>query len=328
MNETWKQLLTLVPEPGQEIDWAAIQATTLSPYFQKMEATPQQPEWHGEGNVWVHTRLVCEWLVGASGYQRLSMRQRQVLFIAALLHDIAKPKTTRVVDGRIAAPRHGPIGAQMVRRLLWQEYDLAGTEEAQQLREAICLLIHYHTAPLNAMKADDPEWYLRRIASNGLLAPDFTLDLLCLLAEADVQGRIACDTEELLDLLQLCAVQAEESGCLHGPYTFPDDHTAYAYLSGRNIQPDMPLYDDTWGVITMLCALPGTGKDTWIRTHCADLPVLSLDAIRQERRIKPTDDQGKVIQEVKQRARTMLANHQPFVFNGTNVTDMIRSKWA
>lgn len=85
---------------------------------------------------------------------------------------------------------------------------------------------------------------------------------------------------------------------------------------------------DTLFVKSMLCALPGTGKDTWIRTHCTDLPVLSLDTIRQERRIKPTDDQGKVIQEAKQRARTMLADHQPFVFSGTNITDMMRSKWA
>lgn len=327
MTEAWTQLLALTPEPGQEIDWTSLQATLLSPYFHKMSGTPQQTEWHGEGDVWTHTKMVCEQLVRLDGYRKVSLRQRQELFIAALLHDIAKPNTTRLMDGRLTAPRHGPVGAQMVRKLLWQEYDLAGTVEAQQMRETICLLIRYHTMPANAMKKDDPERYLRRIAANGLLVPDFNIRMLCLLAMADVKGRIATDTRELSDMVQLCTEQAEESGCLNRSYAFPDAHTAHAYFSGRNIQPGTSLFDDTWGEVTMLCALPGTGKDTWIGKHCVNQPVLSLDAIRREYRIKPTDDQGQVIQEGRQRARTMLASHQPFVFNGTNVTDMMRSKW-
>lgn len=326
--ESFETILSFCPErQGKGIDWQRIETSPLAPYFQKMSETPQEIEWHGEGDVMTHTRLVCERLVGLEGFWKLDKRQRQELFAAALLHDVGKPQTTRLQDGRLIAPKHGLIGAQIVRGLLWTEFDLAGTEDAQRMRETICLLIRYHTAPVNFLKKDNPDLFLRRIAANGKLAPDFTLNLLCLLAEADVLGRIAEDTQELCDMIRLCAEQAEESLCLNGAYAFPDAYTEHAYLSGRNIQPDTSLYDDTWGEVTMLCGLPGTGKDTWIAENCREMPMLSLDAIRRERNIRPTDDQGQIVQEGKRRAKELLAAHRPFVFNGTNVTDMMRGNW-
>lgn len=327
--EFFKPILSFCPDqPEEKIPWDKIEASILTPWFQKMAETPQQKEWHGEGNVMTHTRLVCERLVELEGFWKLNKPQRRELFTAALLHDIGKPQTTRLQDGKLLSPKHGPIGAQIARTLLWTQFNLAGTKEAQQMHETICLLIRYHTAPPNAMKKDDPELFLRRIAANGKLAPDFTLNMLCLLAEADTLGRIANDTQELCDMIRLCAEQAEESGCLNGAYAFPDAYTEHAFLSGRSIQPDVPLYDDTWGEVILLCGLPGTGKDTWIAANCRDLPMLSLDEIRRERSIKPTDDQGKVIQEGKRRVKKMLAARQPFVFNGTNVTDIMRGNWS
>ena len=36
------------------------------------------------------------------------------------------------------------------------------------------------------------------------------------------------------------------------------------------------LYDDTWGEVILMCGLPGTGKDHWIRSHCPSLPTVWL----------------------------------------------------
>lgn len=329
MKHEWTQLLRLVPgQPGQAIPWAQIGDTVLAPYAAAMADTPQQSEYHGEGDVWTHTRMVCERLIALHDFWLLPARQREELFLAALLHDIGKPQTTKEQDGRLISPHHGAAGMQLARKLLWTDCDLAGTSQAQCIRETICLLIRYHTAPVNALRQQDPELYLRKIAANGHLAADFTLHMLCLLAQADVLGRIAYDTLDLCGMVQLCIQQAEESLCLHGPYSFPDSHTAYAYLSGRSVPPDSPLYDDTWGEVVLLCGLPGTGKDTWTSRNLPGLPMLSLDNIRREMCVKPTDDQGRVIQEGQKRARSLLAAHQPFVFNGTNVTEMMRGKWA
>jgi hypothetical protein len=44
------------PEPGAAIDWAAFQG----PWVEAMAGCMQDPLHHGEGDVWTHTRMVCE----------------------------------------------------------------------------------------------------------------------------------------------------------------------------------------------------------------------------------------------------------------------------
>ena len=283
MNENWRSLTRLVPEnPDEAIRWGQINETVFSGYAAELPRTQQDPEYHGEGDAWTHTKLVCENLVRLDAFRRLDETRRTELFIAALLHDVGKTKTTTLRDGRPVSPHHGQVGMQIARQMLWVDCDLAGKAEAQRIRETICLLIRYHTAPVNALKPENPALFVRKLAANGTLAPDFTLHMLCLLAEADELGRIANDTAERCELVRLCAEQADEANCLYHPYPFPDEHTAYGYLSGRNVLPDVPLYDDTWGEVVMLCGLPGTGKDRWICRNLPGLPMLSLDNIRRK----------------------------------------------
>ena len=75
-----------------------------------------------------------------------------------------------------------------------------------------------------------------------------------------------------------------------------------------------------------MSGVPGAGKDTWIARNCPNWPVISLDAIRIDLGIKPTDEQGRVIQEAKERARVYLRNQTSFVWNATNVTRMMRQQ--
>ena len=130
----------------------------------------------------------------------------------------------------------------------------------------------------------------------------------------------------MLDKIELSAELAREAGVYGQPYPYPSAYTEYAHLSGRNVAPDYALYDDTWGQVILMAGLPGTGKDTWIREHCKDLPMISLDAIRKEFRIKPTDPQTKVVQIAKERAKEYLRKKQPFVWNATNITETIRQQ--
>lgn len=292
----------------------------------KMEQTQQNPRWHGEGSVLAHTKLVCEALEKLPAFQSAEAETRQILYLAALLHDIGKIRTTRLEDGRWISPGHSRVSAEMARQLLWQDLGLCGTPEKQRFRETVCLLARYHSVPLHAITQADGERTLRRIAANGATVPGFTVELLCTLAEADVLGRICGDRDELLEQIQLCRELAKEAACLTGPYRFPSGHTQYAYLSGRNVPAEYELYPDTWGEVILLSGLPGTGKDTWISENCPDLPMISLDEIRREIKISPMENQSRVVDMARERAREFLRKKQPFVWNATNITPLTRQK--
>lgn len=66
--------------------------------------------------------------------------------LGALLHDVGKPATATVVDGRLRFPRHGPAGAELIGPRL-AELGLAG--EAAALVER---LIRYHLRPAELVR--------------------------------------------------------------------------------------------------------------------------------------------------------------------------------
>ena len=320
------ELLALVPAPGEPVRWQAILDSALRPWLLPMADTPQNPVWHGEGDVLTHTRMVCEALVALPGWRALAQEARAQVFVAALLHDVGKPACTRQEGGAWVSPNHGVVGAQVARTLLWQAFGLGGTQAGMQWREAVCGLIRFHSAPLHAADLREPTRRLARIAALGETAPGFRIAGLCLLSQADVRGRIAADTDRQLEQIGFFAELAAEAGCLHAPFAFADAFSRHAFLCGRNVVPGQPLYNDTWGTVILLAGLPGTGKDTYAKQALAHLPMVSLDALRREMGVSPTAPQGGVANAGKELAMGYLRKHQPFVWNATNLTAPIREK--
>lgn len=321
-----EDLLHLVSQGvKQNIDWNGIGAA-LSSFRIPMSRTQQNPAFHAEGDVWTHTRMVCEELVRLDAFQNFSEDRQQAVFMAALLHDIGKIPTTRWEDDRWTSPSHTLVGSKMARQFLWQELGLCGTPEKQQLRETVCNLIRYHSFPPHAIDDPDGRRKLLAIAANGQNCPMFTMELLCVLCEADALGRECEDKAHMLEQIGLCIELAKENGCYHDPFAFASAHTRYSYLAGKDIPAEVELYDDTWGEVILLSGLPGTGKDTWIKDNFPDLPMISLDEIRKEMKISPTDNQSKVVETARERAKALLRRKQPFVWNATNLSPMVRGK--
>lgn len=325
--EKRQQLLDLVPKPPDwSIDWTKIQDSPVSPWIAQMKTIPQNPVWHGEGDVWTHTCMVCRDLTAMPAWRMADRRRQEELFLAALLHDIGKIPCTRMEAGSWISPNHSAVGSRMAREILWLTFGFCGNPDVQSFRETICSLIRYHSLPLHILEQVEPERCAIKTASVGKLARDFSLWMLWILALADMRGRICGDREEALEAVELFRVQAEEAGCLEAPYVFPDPCSEYAYLSGKKIRPGQGFFDDSWGEAILLSGLPGTGKDTWISAHADGYPEISLDKIREQMKISPRDNQAAVANAARELAKNYLRKQIPFVWNATDLTAAIREK--
>jgi predicted kinase len=75
-----------------------------------------------------------------------------------------------------------------------------------------------------------------------------------------------------------------------------------------------------------MSGLPGSGKDHWIAANLPGWQVVSLDAVRRELDVAPTEPQGPVIRTARERARAYLREGRPFVWNGTNLSRDLRAR--
>ena len=298
------------PSDSLTIAWDSLREPWVTP----METCPQDPEYHAEGDVWTHTKMVCEALIRLPAWQTLPAAEREQVFAACLLHDIAKPVTTRIDDdGRIRQPGHSPRGAIMVREMLWH------MGVAPVLREQIAALVRTHQIPFFLIEEQDPA---RRAAA---ISQSVRCDHLALVTRADALGRICRDPRRLLDNIDLFAEFCAEHGCLDRPWAFASDHTRFQYFRAAGRDPGYAAHDDTRCEMVLMSGLPGSGKDHWI-AHNLDLPVISLDALREELDMPGTGNQGVVIQAAREQAREYLRKGQSFAWNGTNLGREMRSR--
>lgn len=315
----------LIPSgPGWEIPWEKILASPLGPVLRELESVPQNPRFHGEGDVLTHTKMVCQALCAMDEFRTLSESRRRTVFLAALLHDVGKLEKTRLEGGQWTSPNHASAGAQMARVLLWEDCDLAGTMEKMILRESICCLIRNHALPPHALDNPHPETRLLQVQANAELLPEFDLELLCLLAQADARGRICDDRREMEEQVLLCREFSRE--LVETELPFSTEFTRYARLSGRNVPAGVALYDDSWGEILLMSGLPGTGKDTWLAQNHPDKPQVCLDRIRAEHKIGFRDSQREVVDLAYEEAKEHLRRREEFVWNATSITPDVRRK--
>lgn len=106
--------------------------------------------------------------------------------------------------------------------------------------------------------------------------------------------------------------------------TDPSDHSRFLYFRTPGRDPAYPAHDDTRCTATILAGLPGAGKDRWLRDHRPELPVVSLDALRADLGVAPTDRQGAVIARARELAREHLRAGRDFAWNATNLGRALR----
>jgi predicted kinase len=292
---------------GQPL-WAKIRTTD---WWRAMQTCMQEPDYHAEGDVATHTEMVVAALHELDDFQALSPYEQYILTAAALFHDIAKPICTIVEDGRISSPRHAKVGEKVVRELLW-DIDF-------ETREHIASLVRLHGLPLWILEKPNP--YAAAIDAS-LRTPN---KWIYLLAKADVIGRICADQAQFLERVEFFKAFCIEQNCFENAFAFANEHSKFRYFFTKNEFPT-DLYDDTVFYIELLSGIAGSGKDTYLRDK--KLPIISLDDLRRDLKVKHGDahGQGLVIQKAYEMAKKYAAAKQSFIWNSTNLTTDMRSK--
>lgn len=106
------ELIKILTRPGAARGYTLMSDCGLMrvilPEIEAMKGVQQQPEYHPEGDVFIHTRMLLE---------KLDQPSLSLAF-GALFHDIAKPKTFAVREGRITFYEHEHIGVKMTEEIM------------------------------------------------------------------------------------------------------------------------------------------------------------------------------------------------------------------
>ncbi len=153
----------------------------LFPEIQALVGCPQEPEWHPEGDVWVHTLMVID--QARRRIADLERPQQITVMLGAVLHDLGKPPTTAVIDGRIRSMDHEQAGVDPAAAVL--DRLNIHTMSGYDVRAHVLGIVAHHLKPLSFSKTDPP-------AGPGAfrrLAQKVDLELLARVAESDCMGR-------------------------------------------------------------------------------------------------------------------------------------------
>lgn len=180
----------------------------------------QEEEWHPEGDVWTHTRLVLDAAANIATRYGWAGKTREIFMFAALCHDLGKPPTTfRHENGRIRSTGHAEAGIKPSSSFL------QSIAVPLQLIQHILSLVREHLVHLHGKPT---ERAVRRLSHR--LQPAH-IEMWEALVEADASGRPPLPTDRpALPWLQ----QAQEMAVQH---TAPKALATGAMLIDMGLSP-------------------------------------------------------------------------------------------
>jgi len=174
--EEWRKLVCDGIRPS--IGLAFLRDCGWLQYTPELEALidcEQDPRWHPEGDVWIHT-LHC---MDAFAEERIGDAEEDLIVgLAVLCHDLGKPATTAHEQGRVTSKGHEPLGAELTVEFLKRMTD------DRELIDDVPPLVADHLAPSHLYKQKSSHAAVRRLARRVR-----RIDRLVRVARADHRGR-------------------------------------------------------------------------------------------------------------------------------------------
>jgi tRNA nucleotidyltransferase (CCA-adding enzyme) len=167
------------------------------PELQALIGCEQEPQYHPEGDVWIHT-LMC--LDEMAKLKTGDEYKDLVLFFAILCHDFGKPLCTKVIDGKITSHKHESLGIEPTISFLEK------LTNDKKLIADILPLVKNHLSPFQLYLHNSSDKAVKRLA----LKVD--IEMLCLVCLADCLGRTIedkCKCHEAISWLKNRASQLE-----------------------------------------------------------------------------------------------------------------------
>jgi tRNA nucleotidyltransferase (CCA-adding enzyme) len=174
--DEWKKLILLGREPSRGLHFLhACGWLRFFPELERLVGCPQDPVWHPEGDVFVHTGLVMD----AFARERVGEEWEDlVVGFACLCHDFGKPVTTAFTEGRWRSPGHEESGVGPTRSFLGR------MTRQQDLVEEVLPLVKEHMRPNMLFKEQASAAAIRRLARRAE-----RIDRLVRVCRADSAGR-------------------------------------------------------------------------------------------------------------------------------------------
>ena len=153
----------------------------LFPELKALVGCEQEPEWHPEGDVWVHTLLVID--QARTRIDDLDRPEQVAVMLGAVCHDLGKPATTALVDGRIRSRNHEEAGLEPSLAVL--DRLNVHTMNGYDVRHQVVGLVTQHLKPgmWHKSPGEVGDGAFRRLAKK------VDLELLARLAKSDCLGR-------------------------------------------------------------------------------------------------------------------------------------------
>lgn len=188
LYEEWRKMLLKSPKPSIALSAGLALGIfhEIHPEIPPLEHTPQEPEWHPEGNAWIHTLMAVDKAAEIARREELDTDQAWVIMLAALAHDFGKPVTTELDEWRWKSHGHDQAGVEPAAKFL----ETLGVDKATTAK--VLKLVADHLAPgllyvnekVKGQKVSDGA--IRRLAERIHPA---TIQELVMVAEADHTGR-------------------------------------------------------------------------------------------------------------------------------------------